>query len=124
VRFDSLENNLELEDGYIFIPKMDVNSTLGAIRITGFQYFNMEMEYLVQIPLSLVTSVGWSTLTGKKRKEDAEPDEIVKMKDGGARVNIRIVGTMDDYRIKLGKGETFKAIEKEEKKKKKKKAKD
>lgn len=122
VRFDSLENNLQLEDGYIFIPKMDVNSTIGAIRITGFQYFNMEMEYLVQIPLSLVTSVGWSTLTGKKRKEDAAPDEIVKMKDGGARVNIRIEGTMDDYKIKLGKGETFKAIEKEEKKKNRKKA--
>jgi len=116
VRFGELENTLELEDGYVFIPKMDINSTLGAIRITGFQYFNNEMEYLVQIPFSLVTSVGWGALTGKQRKEDAEPDEIIKMKDGGVRINVRIVGTPDDYSIKLGKGETFKAIEKEEKK--------
>ncbi len=116
VRFDDLQNTLELEDGYIFIPKMDINTTLGAVRITGFQHFDSEIEYLVQIPFGMVSSVGWNFLTGKKRKEDAEPDEIVKMKDGGIKINVRIVGTLDDYTIKLGKGKTFKAIDKAEKK--------
>ena len=66
-----------------------------------------------------MTNVGWNALTGKKRKEDNEPDEIIKMKDGGLRINVRILGTPDDYQIKLGKGKTFKAIDKAEKKKKK-----
>jgi len=114
IRFDTLANTIQVERGYLYIPKMDIGSTLGAVRITGFQYFDAEFEYMIQIPLGLCTEVGWNFLTGKKRKEDADEDEIERV-GKGIKINIQILGNPADYAIKLGKGKKFRAIDRENK---------
>ena len=113
VRIDDLENTLTLEDNVLTLPLMDINSTIGHIRMAGFQKVNGEMEYLMQVPLGLLTSAAWNYLTGKERKEDAAPDEIEIGDDATIYISLRIVGTPDDYSIKLGKGKSFREMVRE-----------
>ena len=77
------------------------------------QKVNGEMEYLMQVPLGLLTSAAWNYLTGKERKEDAAPDEIEIGDDATIYISLRIVGTPDDYSIKLGKGKSFREMVRE-----------
>jgi hypothetical protein len=110
VRVDTLENTLTIEDGELNIPLMDINSTIGHLRMAGIQNVNGEMEYLFQVPLGLITSSAWNYLTGKERKEDAAPDEIQEGNDNTIYVSTRVVGTIEDYKIKLGKGKSFREM--------------
>ncbi len=113
VRVDTLENTLTIEDGELTIPLMDINSTIGHLRMAGIQNVNGEMEYLFQVPLGLVTSAAWNYLTGKERKEDAAPDEIQEGNDNIIYISTRVVGTIEDYKIKLGKGKSFREMVRE-----------
>ncbi len=113
VRVDDLSNSMTLREGTLDIPLMDLNSSIGAMRMAGYQKVNGEMEYLFQIPLGLMTDAAWNYLTGKERKEDAEPDEIERVDDASVFINVRVMGTIDDYKIKLGKGKSFKEMVRE-----------
>ena len=107
VRFDTLRNTLTFRNGAIYIPDMNVNSSLGFIEISGKQALNMQMEYYLRIPLKLVTSVGFHKLFGKKR-EEVDPDQVdaIQYRDKEKRVrfiNLKISGTPDAYKVGLGK---------------------
>ena len=82
---------------------MEISSTLGFIRIEGGQDFNGNLDYLVEVPFKLVQSVTWNNLVNRKRKTDAENDEI-QTYDGKKYVTIRIRGTLGEPDIRIGKG--------------------
>lgn len=107
VRFDTLRNKLTFKNGALNIPNMNINSSLGFMEIAGTQSLNTQMEYAVRIPLKMVTQVGWRMLFGKKQ-EEVDPDQVdaieYRNKDKRVRfLNIRISGTPDDYKVRLGK---------------------
>jgi len=107
VRFDTLRNTLTFKNGTLFIPDMNINSSLGFMEIAGKQSMNMQMEYYVRIPLKMVTQVGFRMLFGRKQ-EEVDPDQVdaIEYRDKEKRVrfmNLKITGTPDDYKVGLGK---------------------
>jgi hypothetical protein len=108
IKFDTLQNVLSLKNGVLNIPAMNINSSLGYMEISGTQSLDLSMEYYVRVPWKMVTQVGASALFGGKKKEEVEPDQEDEIiyRDASKRtrfVNIRIVGTPDDFKISLGK---------------------
>ncbi|WP_194774493.1 AsmA family protein [Pararhodonellum marinum] len=108
VRFDTLENTLNLKDGTLFIPTMTINSSLGFIEMSGKQGLDLKMDYFIRVPLGLVTQVGFRSLFGGKNQGEVDPDQedAIVYRDGNRRVrfvNINMRGTPDDYDISLGK---------------------
>ncbi|MBX2926884.1 MAG: hypothetical protein KF852_03520 [Saprospiraceae bacterium] len=120
LRFNTLQNVLDLKDGALTIPGMFINSSIGFMEVSGRQHLDMSMAYFVRVPLKMVTQVAFRKLFGGKNKEEVDPDQIDEIDTVGDLnkvrfLNIRITGTPDDYKIGLGK-------EKKEKEKKEKKS--
>jgi hypothetical protein len=106
IRFDTLNNKLNLKNGKIEIPQMDINSTIGYFEIAGEQSLNLDMEYYVRIPLKLVTSVGFNKLFNRKADRDmTEPDSIQSKEDfkNSPFLNLKVQGNPDNYKISVGK---------------------
>jgi len=105
VRFDTLSNQLDLNNGTLSIPAMTINSTLGFFEISGKQDMNMNMEYYVRVPWKLVTQVAAQQLFKRKEGEPETEDEI-QYRDPSKRtrfVNLKISGTPDAFQINLAK---------------------
>lgn len=104
VMFDTLQNHIDLVNGKMTIPEMDINSSLGHLIISGEQDLSMNMDYVVKVPLKLVTGVAKSKLFGRDQEIDPEQvDEIQYGTEKTAYITIRITGTSDDYSISLSK---------------------
>ncbi|MCH6200082.1 membrane biogenesis protein [Aquiflexum sp. LQ15W] len=113
VRFDTLKNTFELKEGILFIPRMNINSSLGFIELSGKQSLDMNMDYFIRIPLGLVTSVGFKSLFAGKNKDEIDPDQedSIVYRDGNRRVrfvNVNMKGTPDDYKVSLAKDKKLK----------------
>jgi hypothetical protein len=108
IRFDTLSNTFDLKGGVLHIPRMNINSSLGFIELSGTQGLDMKMDYFLRIPLGMVTQVGFRSLFGGKNKNEIDPDreDAIVYRDTDKRVrfvNINMTGTPDDYKIGLGK---------------------
>jgi hypothetical protein len=107
IRFDTLQNNLNIEKGTIHIPKMTIESTLGHMELSGSHDSDQNINYYLRIPLKTAAKAAWRKLFGRKKKtisEDQE-DEIIEV-DPNRRtryLNIKIQGKIDDYKVSLGK---------------------
>lgn len=107
VRFDTLVNHIDLTNGILTIPGMDINSSLGFMHFEGTQDMDLNFDYYLRIPWSMVTQAASSKLFGKKRDE-VDPDQVdeIQYADPEKRtrfVNVKVKGNMDDYEISLGK---------------------
>ncbi|WP_158856922.1 AsmA family protein [Lunatibacter salilacus] len=108
VRFDTLQNTFDLKDGVLNIPKMNINSSLGYIELSGKQTLDLKMDYFLRIPLGLVTQVGFRSLfPGKEREEvDPEREDAIVFRDQNRRVrfvNLNISGDPDNFNVSLGR---------------------
>jgi len=108
IRFDTLRNTISFRNGTLYIPDMNINSSLGFMEIAGKQSLDMNMEYYLRVPLKLVTQAGFHKLFGRKR-EEVDPDQVdaIEYRDKERRVhflNLKIIGTPGDYKVHLGKG--------------------
>jgi len=107
ILFDTLQNTFEIKKGVMYIPSMNINSSLGFIEISGKQAFTSDMDYKIKVPMKMVTDVGFKYLFGKKREEvdSSQVDGIVyRDKDKKIKfVNINIKGNSDDFKISIGK---------------------
>lgn len=109
VRFDTLQNTLQLSNGVLHIPAMTINSSLGFIELSGRQSLDLEMNYLIRIPLQLVSQVGFRTLFGGRNRSEIDPDQedAIQFRDQNRRVrfiNLTVSGRPDEYQINLGRG--------------------
>lgn len=103
VGFDTLQNTLTLNNGTLNIPNMRINSSLGFIEISGKQDLDLNMDYVIRVPLSLVTQTASQKLF-KRKKEEIDPDQMdeISTLDPDKRirfVNISIKGTPEDMKI-------------------------
>jgi hypothetical protein len=107
IRFDTLQNNLQVEKGKIHIPSMTIESTLGHMELSGTHDANQNIDYYLRIPWKTVRQAAWYKLFGRKKRTVSEDqvDEIVEI-DTTRRtryLNLTVRGTIDDYKVSLGK---------------------
>jgi len=108
VRFDTLQNKLDLKNGVLQIPAMTINTSLGFIEIEGTQSLDLQMDYLIRVPWRMVTQVGFQALFGGKKKEEVDPDQVdaIQYRDKDKRIrflNVRVKGTTAKFDFSLGK---------------------
>ncbi len=107
VRFDTLQNHLDVTNGVLTIPNMTIESTLGHMEISGKQELDGEIDYYLRIPWKMIKEGARNRVFGSKKKDDEDdtPDEIIKVdpKDKVRYLNLKITGTLDDYKIRPGK---------------------
>jgi len=105
IRIGEISNIIELKDGIITIPRMEVNSTLGYLFFTGTHNFDSNLEYHFEVPFKLITSAAWNMLVNRHREEGTPEDEIQHPTNNETLVSLRLVGNKTDgYHVKLGKG--------------------
>ncbi len=113
IKFDKLENRFTLKNGQLSFPNMNINSSLGFLEISGSQTVDLDMDYYVRVPLKLVGKVAFSKLFNRNPKEiSAEQEDELIIRDPKRRtrfINIRLLGTPDDYKISLQKSKDVKA---------------
>lgn len=105
IRFDTLQNHMDITNGIISIPNMTIASSLGQMDLSGTQDMNNAIDYYVRIPWSLVKQAARNKLFGAKKEDNSEEDEIVEI-DADKKVrylNLNISGTLDEYTIKMRK---------------------
>jgi hypothetical protein len=108
VKFDTLQNTFDLNEGVLTIPSMNINSSLGFIELSGTQTLDLKMDYFIRIPLGLVTQVGFRSLFPGKGRGDLDPDQedAIVYRDHDKRirfVNLNISGDPDNFKVSLGK---------------------
>ncbi len=105
IKFDTLQNHMDIQNGRITIPNMTIESTLGHMDISGTQSMTDSMEYFARIPWSLVKGAAKNKIFGTKEREEEDEDEIVEIdpKKKVKYLNVRISGTLDDYKVGIGK---------------------
>lgn len=108
VRFDTLYNTLDLKDGVLSIPKMNINSSLGFMELSGRQHLDLSMDYFMRIPLKMVTQVGWQALFKRRQSPGADAAQVdeIQYRDESRKMlflNLQVTGTADNYEVSLGK---------------------
>lgn len=105
VSFDTLQNKIHVNKGYLTIPQMTVNTSLGFLILEGTQDQSMQMNYLVRVPLRMVTQVASQKLFRRKKEEiDPEREDDIISHDKTRRtafINVRVTGTPDAYKVNL-----------------------
>ena len=108
IRFDTLENKLDVNKGEISIPSMTIESTIGHIELSGKHDSAHNIDYFIRIPRKTVRQAAWSKLFGGKEdtaSNEGKADEIEEV-DPNTKIkylNLQVQGTLDDYKISLGK---------------------
>jgi hypothetical protein len=107
IRFDTLQNHLDIKKGKIMIPKMTIESTLGHIEISGSHDSNQNIDYYLQIPWKIFRKATAQKLFGKNNDSlsTTKEDEIVEVDQNKKTryLNVKVKGTLDDYKVSLGK---------------------
>ena len=109
IRFDTLQNSLNINKGKINIPSMTIESTLGHMEVSGTHDSNQNIDYYLRIPWKTVRKASWQKLFGGKKENDtianSQNDEIMEV-DTSKKIkylNLKVKGTIDDYKVTLGK---------------------
>ena len=107
IKFDTLQNNLDIKKGKIHIPKMTIESTFGHMELSGTHDSEQNIDYFLSIPWKMVKKAAWQKVFGTKKDSvaDNQEDEIIEVDNTKKTkyLNLKIKGDIDDYKITLGK---------------------
>lgn len=115
IRFGELRNTFTFRDGALHIPEMKITSTLGYMHLSGRQSMDLDMDYTMRIPLTLVKQASWNMIKSKLRgtgrnKEDEEQldkaeEEIISDQKGAIKgyLTVNVTGNPDNYQMRLGR---------------------
>ncbi|MCW5899663.1 MAG: hypothetical protein KIT10_10365 [Flavobacteriales bacterium] len=115
VRFGELSNTFTFRDGALHIPEMKITSTLGYLHLSGRQGLDLDMDYTMRVPLSLVKQASWNVIKGKLRGTGRNKDDEQELERAEAEIisgqkgpfkgylTMNVTGNPDDYRVRLGK---------------------
>ncbi|CAL2103053.1 AsmA_2 domain-containing protein [Tenacibaculum sp. 190130A14a] len=107
IKFDTIQNHIDIINGRINIPNMTIESTLGHMELSGTQDLNNNIEYYLRIPWKTVRKAVWHKLFKNKKNSGNkdEEDEIIEV-DPNKKVkylNLKLHGTVDDFKVSLKK---------------------
>jgi len=107
VRFGELKNTLDVKNGNISIPKMEISSNLGYMMISGTQNFDndLSMKYTVEVPSFIIKDALWTYLFKRKKKssradvESVTDDTIISSEDRKSKRSavVDIFGNPDKF---------------------------
>ena len=107
IRFDTLQNRLNIEKGKIHIPNMTIESTLGHMELSGTHDSDQNIDYYLRIPWKVVLKAAWKKIFGSRKENVSkeQEDEIIHVdpKRKTRYLNVKVKGTVDDYKVSLGK---------------------
>ncbi len=107
IKFDTLQNHLDVINGKIIIPRMTIESTLGHMEFSGSQDLNNNIDYKVRVPWKTIRkATKYKLLNFKKDSVDINQEDKIEQVDNNTKtryLNLKIKGTIDDYTISLGK---------------------
>lgn len=92
IRFDTLENSLQISEGSLSFPEMTIRNTALDLQISGSHTFNNEMDYhlAVEIGELLVAKAKWMDKLQKDKVEE---------KNRSMKVYLHLYGNADDIKI-------------------------
>ncbi len=108
IKFDTIQNHLDIVNGSINIPNMTIVSSLGHMQLSGTQDLdNNNIEYYLRIPWKTVKQAAKYKLFNNKKNSGnkIEEDEIVEI-DPNKKVrylNIKLQGSIDDFNVSMKK---------------------
>ena len=107
IKFDTIQNHIDIKNGRITIPNMTIESTLGHMELSGTQDLNNNIEYYIKIPWKTVKKAVWYKLFKNKKNSGnkTEEDEIIEV-DPNKKVkylNLKLHGTVDDFKVSMKK---------------------
>ena len=107
IKFDTLQNHIDITNGKITIPNMTIESTLGHMELSGTQDVNHNIEYYIRIPWKTVKKAARYKLFSNKKNNGSteEEDEIIEL-DPNKKVrylNLKLHGNIDDFRVSMKK---------------------
>ena len=108
IRFDTLQNSLNINKGKITIPAMRIESTLGHMELSGTHDDDQNIDYYLRIPWKTVRKATWGKLFGDKKDaaiNEEQEEEIIEV-DPNKKIkylNLKIKGNILDYKVSLGK---------------------
>jgi len=94
IKFSTIKNNIEIIQGKIIIPKMNIASNSINFTISGEHYFSSNYTYWLKINLNEILAKKY----GLKKKTEFEQGE-----NGGLNVFLRLSGNNDSYKINIDK---------------------
>jgi hypothetical protein len=108
IRFDTLVNEFELDNGTLNIPNMVINSSLGHIQLSGRQKIDLSMEYFLRVPLKIATKSAWRHVFGSKNTQEVDPEQMDEIENYDPTkkvryINLKLEGTPEDFKVKMGK---------------------
>jgi hypothetical protein len=110
VQFKQLNNTIEIFDGTIFIPKMQIQNSALNLELEGTHTFENEMKYQIGLSVGelLAKKANWIAKRRERRIEDNP--------NGGMTAYIIMEGTPDDLRIRYDRATVKETAKKELKK--------
>ncbi len=107
IKFDTLQNHLDVKNGKIIIPKMTIESTLGHLEFSGSQDINKNIDYFIRIPWKTIRkATKYKLLNSKKNSVKIEQEDKIVEVDKNKKtryLNLKVKGTLEDYKISMGK---------------------
>lgn len=102
IDFKTLKNKIEISDGCVKIPKMDVLSNVINMQLSGEHYFNGNFTYWMKINLSQVLSRRFLNSSVSNDNEHST--------DGSINLYLKLFGDNNNYEVKLDKKSSFENI--------------
>ncbi len=95
IQFSTLENQILIENGNIFIPEMDISSSAFNINLSGTHSFDNYLDYRLKVRLSELLT----RKAGRAKKENEE-NFVVEEDPRRASIYLSLTGLSDDVKIK------------------------
>lgn len=94
VRFNTLTNTLEIKDGKVNIPEMDITTNVLNLQLMGVHGFDNSINYRVRLKLQDV-------IGKKKKKKSRELDEFIveKERSGQPHLWVMVAGTVNNPEV-------------------------
>lgn len=97
LRFQRMTNHIEIRNGLIDIPNMQINSSATRMRVSGQHSFDNAYTYYIQLSLS--------DLWKKRKQASYDPSQMETDADGGAQLYLVLQGQGEDFDIRYNKVE-------------------
>ncbi|MHC1703385.1 MAG: AsmA-like C-terminal region-containing protein [Tenuifilaceae bacterium] len=103
IKFKTLNNDITIKEGKLFIPTMNISSNALNIQLSGEHGFTGDYTYWVKINLKEVLARRFSSSNEKEPYFETD-------KQGGLNIFLKIMGDSSSYRISYDKKNALKEI--------------
>ncbi len=107
IKFDTIQNHIDIINGRINVPNMTIESTLGHMELSGSQDLDNNIEYYVRIPWKIVKKAAKYKLFSNKKDSgnNIKEDEIIEVdpKKKVKYLNVKLHGNIDDFKVSMKK---------------------